>query len=137
MDEGLKGPLNAKEEPAMTVNTIDDYLANLVPEQQSALDKLRKQIRAAAPGAEECISYGLPAFRKGRMVCGFGAAKKHCALYMFSDSTLNAFSNDLSGYKVSKGAVRFQPDNPLPESLVKRLVGARLAECAALDAARK
>jgi len=92
MDEGLKGPLNAKEEPAMTVNTIDDYLANLVPEQQSALDKLRKQIRAAAPGAEECISYSLPAFRKGRVVCGFGAAKKHCALYMFSDSTLNAFA---------------------------------------------
>ena len=65
----------------MGAKTIDEYLAGVAPELRAALETLRGQIGAAAPGAEECVSYGQPAFRKGRVVCGFGATKKHCALY--------------------------------------------------------
>lgn len=67
----------------MGAKTIDEYLAGVASEQRAALETLRGQIVAAAPGAEACISYGQPAFRKGRVVCGFGATKKHCALYLF------------------------------------------------------
>ena len=78
----------------MAATTIDEYLAGVLPEQRAALETLRGQIETAAPDAEECISYGQPAFRKGRVVCGFGATKKHCALYLFSDTTLDAFVDD-------------------------------------------
>jgi uncharacterized protein YdhG (YjbR/CyaY superfamily) len=121
----------------MGAKTIDEYLAGVSPEQRAALETLRAQIQAAAPGAEECISYGQPAFREGRVVCGFGATKKHCALYLFSDTTLDAFADDLDGFSVSKGTIRFQPESPIPASLVKKLVEARLGELLALDRGRQ
>jgi uncharacterized protein YdhG (YjbR/CyaY superfamily) len=121
----------------MKVKSMDEYLAGVSPEQRAALETLRGQIGTAAPGAEECISYGQPAFRKGRVVCAFGATKKHCALYLFSDTTLDAFFDDLDGFDVSKGTVRFQPAKPIPASIVKKLVKARLAENAALDRGKK
>ena len=120
----------------MRVKTIDEYRANVAPKQRAALEVLRGQIKAAAPGAEESISYGQPAFRQGRVLCGFGATKKHCAFYMFSDTTLEVFADDLATYDSSKGTVRFRLDQSLPASLMKKLVKARLAECAALDAAK-
>lgn len=121
----------------MGAKTIDEYLAGVSPEQRAALEILRGQIGAAAPEAEECISYGQPAFRKGRVVCGFGATKKHCALYLFSDTTLDAFVDELHGFSVSKGTVRFQPESPIPAPLVEKLVKARLTENLALDEAKK
>ncbi len=121
----------------MSVKNIDEYLAGVSPEQRAALEALRRQIKAAAPEAEECISYGQPAFRKGRIVCGFGATKKHCALYLFSGTTVDAFADALDAYDLSKGTVRFQPNRPVPASLLKKLVRARFSECAALDAAKK
>jgi uncharacterized protein YdhG (YjbR/CyaY superfamily) len=121
----------------MSAKTIDEYLNGVAPQQRVALEALRSRIRAAAPGAEECISYGLPAFRQGRVVCGFGATKKHCALYLFSDTTLDAFVDELVDFSVSKGTVRFQPERPIPSSLVKKLVKARLSENAAADLAKK
>ena len=121
----------------MGVKSIDEYLAGVSPEQRAALETLRGQIGNAAPGAEECVSYGQPAFRKGRVVCGFGATKKHCALYLFSDTTLDAFVDELDGFSVSKGTIRFQPAKPIPASTVKKLVKARLAENAALDRDKK
>jgi uncharacterized protein YdhG (YjbR/CyaY superfamily) len=121
----------------MSVKNIDEYVANVAPEQRPALDVLRRQIKSAAPGAEECISYGQPAFRKRRIICGFGATKNHCALYMCSGTTVDAFADDLDAFDLSKGIVRFQPDRPAPASLVEKLVKARLSECAALDAAKR
>ena len=119
------------------MKTIEEYLAGVSPAQRAALETLRGQIRAAAPGAEECISYGQPAFRQGRVVCGFGATKKHCALYLFNDTTLDAFVDDLAGFSVSKGTIRFQPSKPIPPRMVKKLVKARLAENADLDRGNK
>src|SRR5262245_16518666 len=109
--------------------TIDDYLAALGDDQRAALEKLRKAIRAAAPQAEECISYQLPAFRlNGRLLVGFGAAANHCAFYPMSSTTVAAHRDDLKDYDTSKGTIRFPADKPLPVALVRKLVKARIAE---------
>jgi uncharacterized protein YdhG (YjbR/CyaY superfamily) len=109
--------------------TIDEYLATLSDEKRAALEKLRKTIKAVAPKAEECISYRLPAFRlHGKMLVAFGATANHCAFYPMSSSTVEAFKDELKGYDTSKGTIRFQADKPLPASLVRKLVKARIAE---------
>jgi uncharacterized protein YdhG (YjbR/CyaY superfamily) len=106
--------------------TIDAYLAKVPAEQRNALEKLRRAIKAAAPDAEECISYQMPAFRlNGKMLVWFGATTKHCAFY--PGAVVQAHAAELRDYDVSKGTVRFQPDRPLPVSLVKKLVKARIA----------
>ena len=110
--------------------TIDEYLAPLPPEKRAALQWLRRHIKAAAPGAEECISYGIPAFRlDGKLLVHFGAAAKHCAFY--PGAVVEAHREALKGYDTSKGTIRFQPDTPLPAALVRTLVTAQIARRAA------
>jgi uncharacterized protein YdhG (YjbR/CyaY superfamily) len=109
--------------------TIDEYLAGTRPGQRAVLEKLRRAIHAAAPGAEECISYGLAAFRLNeRPLVAFGAFANHCAFYPMSSTTLTAFQDQLEGFETSKGTVRFTPDKPLPASLLRKLVKARIVE---------
>ena len=109
--------------------TIDEYLAPLSDDKRAALQKVRKTIQAVAPRAEECISYGLPAFRlDGRMLVAFGATRTHCAFYPMSASTVAAFKDALQGYETSKGTIRFQAAHPLPATLVRKLVKARIEE---------
>ncbi len=108
--------------------TIDEYLARVDDDQRAALEKLRKTIKSAAPKAEECISYSMPAFRLNGILVGFAATRNHCALYPFNGSTVKAFRDDLEGYETSMGAIRFQPDRPLPAALVRKIVKARIAE---------
>ena len=109
--------------------TIDEYLAALSEDIRAALEKLRKTIRAAAPKAEECISYQIAAFRfNGRMLVGFGATAKHCAFYLMSSSTVEAHADELKNYDTSKGTIRFQAHKPLPVALVRKLVKARIKE---------
>ena len=111
-----------------TPTSVDQYLADLAPDQRAALEHLRKVIRAAAPGAEECISYQLPSFRlDGRWLVAFGAARKHCALYPGA-APIAACRDELRGYSTSKGTIRFDPKRPLPASLVRKLVRARVRE---------
>ncbi len=106
--------------------TVDEYLAAVPPDQRAALQKLRRTIKAALPRAEECISYGLPAFRHdGRMVAWYGAAKHHCSFY--PGGVVDACKDDLTEYETSKGTIRFRPDAPLPAALVKKLLKARIA----------
>jgi len=108
--------------------TIDEYLAPLSKEKRSALEKLRRAIKSAAPKAEECISYQIPAFRLGgRMLVAFGAWLNHCAFYA-GTSPVEAHKDELKDYDTSKGTIRFQADKPLPVALVRRLVKARIAE---------
>ena len=113
----------------MKAKTIDEYLARTNPEQRAVLEKVRKAIHAAAPGAEEYIGYGLAGFKfNGRPLVYFGAWEKHCALYAASPTTQRKFEPELKGFEVSKGKIRFTPKKPLPLSLVKKLVKARIAE---------
>ncbi len=110
-------------------SSIDDFLAAVRPDQRAALEKLRRTIRAAAPKAEECISYGLAAFRlDGKALVAFGAGANHCAFYPMSGTTVAAHKDELAQYDTSKGTIRFQPDKPLPAALVRKLVKARIAE---------
>lgn len=114
---------------ATAAGSIDEYLAGVREGQRQALQHLRETIRSAAPDAVECISYQLPAFRlHGRLLVAFGAAAHHCALYPMSAATTETFRAELTGFDTSKGAIRFQPDRPLPDDLVRRLVAARIAE---------
>jgi len=114
---------------AAKATTFDEYMAGVWDDQRAALEKLRKTIHAAAPGAGECISYGLAAFKlDGRPLVALGAGKDHCAFYLMSGSTVEDHAEDLKKYDTSKGTIRFQPDKPLPASLVRKLVKARIAE---------
>ena len=111
--------------------TIDEYLNSVTPEQRVALERLRKIIlataRAAATGAEECISYQIPAFRVGgKVMMWFAATKNHCSF--FPGGIVPAFRDELHDYEISKGTIRFQPDHPLPAALVRRIVKARIAQ---------
>jgi Uncharacterized conserved protein len=106
--------------------TIDDYFSTLSDEHRVALEKLRKQIRAAAPKAEECISYGLPAFRQNGMLVWFGAARNHCSFYP-GGRAVEMHQSELKKYSLSKGTIRFQPDKPLPATLVRKIVKERIA----------
>jgi uncharacterized protein YdhG (YjbR/CyaY superfamily) len=112
--------------PRAAAGTVDEYLAQLPPDKRAALQWLRRHIKAAAPAAEECISYGIPAFRlDGKLLVHFGAASKHCALY--PGAVVETHREALKGYDTSKGTVRFQPDSPLPAALVRTLVKAQIA----------
>jgi uncharacterized protein YdhG (YjbR/CyaY superfamily) len=109
--------------------TIDEYLAAVSADKRVALEKLRQIIQAAAPKAEEGITYGIAAFRlNGKWLVGFGASANHCSFYPMNGTTVAAFADDLEGYQTSKGAIQFQPDKPLPAALVRKLVKARIAE---------
>lgn len=108
--------------------TVDEYLAPLSDDKRAALEKLRKAIRAAAPEAEECISYQIPAFRLGgRLLVAFGAAAKHCAFYPGS-FPVKTHKDELEAYDATKGTIRFQAQSPLPAALVRKLVKTRIAE---------
>ena len=113
--------------------TIDEYLASLSEDKRTALEVLRRTIKSAVPKAEECISYGLAAFRlDGKPLVAFGASPNHCAFYPMSSSTVADHKDELKGYETSKGTIRFLVEKPLPTTLVRKLVKARIAEQKAL-----
>lgn len=124
--------MKTKATKTLKAKTVSGYLASLSSENRAALNNLRKNIRAAAPGAEECISYQIPAFRfEGRMLVWYGAWEKHCALY--PGTSIAPFKKELGRFDTgNKGTIRFQTDDPLPATLVRRLVKARIAQNAAL-----
>jgi uncharacterized protein YdhG (YjbR/CyaY superfamily) len=117
---------SSKPAKASKPETPGDYLAALTSDQRRALERLRKTIKTAAPGAEECISYGLPAFCfKGKFLVAYGAAANHCAFY--PGSVVQMLKDELKGYGTSKGTLRFPTDKPIPAELVQKLVKLRIA----------
>jgi uncharacterized protein YdhG (YjbR/CyaY superfamily) len=108
--------------------TVDEYLAAVSEDKRAALEKLRKTIKAAAPKADECISYQIPAFRlDGRVLVWFHAAAAHCSFFPGA-YPIKACASGLKKYSTSKGTIRFSPDKPLSAALVKKLVKARIRE---------
>lgn len=109
--------------------TIPAYLATVSPDRRAALQRLRRTIRAMLPAAEECISYGIPAFRlDGEVVAGFAATSSGCSYYPFSGSTLRSLEAELSGYSRTRSALHFRPGATPPATLVRKLLRARVAE---------
>ena len=108
--------------------SVDEYLKNLPEDQRAALERLRRTIRAAAPDAEECISYNVPGFRlEGRLLVSYGAARRHCSFYPGAHP-IRVHRGELAGFSTAKGTVRFQPDRPLSAGLIRKLVRTRVAE---------
>ena len=108
--------------------SVDEYLESVPKEMRTALDKLRKTIKAAAPDAEEVISYSMPGFRQNGMLVWYAAFKAHCSFFVGSTRVRGQFSAELKPFDRGKGTLHFTPDHPLPADLVTRIVKARLAE---------
>jgi uncharacterized protein YdhG (YjbR/CyaY superfamily) len=114
----------------MPPRSVDHYLAGVRDDdKRAALEKLRRTILAAAPRAEEAISYGIPTIKVGgRPVVAFGAWANHVALYPMSYAVIRENANELARFEVAKGTIRFQPGDPLPAALVRKIVKARIAQ---------
>lgn len=113
---------------------IDEYLAALPSVQRRALSRLRAQLHALVPGADEAIKTRVPALRfKGKTVVGFGAAAEHLALYVMFGDALRTMKADLAGFDATARVVRFAPEAPLPAAMLRKIVRFRLAEIAAAD----
>jgi uncharacterized protein YdhG (YjbR/CyaY superfamily) len=112
---------------------VQDYLAMASEDTRVALKRLRRIIKAAAPGTIEVVSYRIPIFRlQGHPLVGFGATENHCSFYVMSSSMIPKLGSvrgaELKGYKVSGATIHFTPDKPLPTALVTKLVKERIAE---------
>ncbi len=108
--------------------TVDEYLAALPDDQRAALQRLRGQCLAAAPGAEEVIAYAIPGLRlRGRYLVGYAAAKRHLSFFPCK-APIQANLEHLAGFDLDEGTVRFQADRPIPADVVERLVRSRVEE---------
>ncbi len=112
------------------MGTVTDYLDGIDdPARRAELTRLVDIARRIVPDAEEGMGYGMPALRhRGKPLFAVASAAKHLSLFPFSGSIVEALADDLDGYSVSKGTIRFDVDRPLPESLVEKVVRMRLAE---------
>lgn len=110
----------------MSKREIDRYLTSLDEPKRSTLETLRKVILEIAPDAEQCMSYGVPAFRlQGKVIAGFAAFKNHLSYLPHSGSVFPALGDDLAGFTTSTGALRFPVDRPLSKTLVRKLIAVR------------
>ncbi len=112
----------------MSAEDVDGYLGQLEEPKRSTLQALRRTILEILPDAEQVISYRVPAFRvNGETVAGFAAFRNHLSYLPFSGSVLPQLADELTGYTMTKSALHFSVDRPLPKTLVKKLIAARLA----------
>lgn len=117
--------------------TVDEYLAGLPGPQRAALERLRKQILAAAPKATENMSYGMPTFVHEGNLVHMAAFRDHCSFFPGSSGVTALLEEELEGFETAKGTIRFAPGKPIPAALVKRIVKLRVAENEARAAQRK
>jgi uncharacterized protein YdhG (YjbR/CyaY superfamily) len=111
----------------MSKDEVDRYLAALEEPKRSTLESLRRTILDIVPEVEQCMSYGVPAFRlHGKVIAGFAAFKNHLSYLPHSGSVFFPELGDtITHYKTSSGALQFAIDTPLPKALVKKLIAAR------------
>lgn len=108
---------------------VDKYLARVPEPARTTLNKVRAAIRSVVPtGATEAIGYRIPTFRYKGALLAYAAFSDHCSLFPMSLAVMAAFKNELKGFSTSKGTIHFSLDKPLPATLVKKLVKARIAE---------
>jgi uncharacterized protein YdhG (YjbR/CyaY superfamily) len=117
------------ENGAVSKEEIDEYLGALDEPKRATLAQLRDTIAALVPDAEQCISYGMPAFKlRGKKIAGFAAFKNHLSYLPHSGSVIRRLAKETEGYTSTKGSLHFPVDEPLPKTLVKKLLDVRMAE---------
>jgi uncharacterized protein YdhG (YjbR/CyaY superfamily) len=120
-----------------TPTTVEEYLATVPQPARGMLEKMRALIRSAVPPeATETISYKIPAIRYKGMLLWFAGFSEHCSLFPTA-AVIQAFKDELKGYKTSKGTIHFPLDKPLPAALLKKIVKARVAQVRAAQVADK
>jgi uncharacterized protein YdhG (YjbR/CyaY superfamily) len=108
---------------------IDEYLDDLPDKKvRIMLENLRKSIRSVAPHADEVISYSMPGFKYHGSLVYFAAFKNHCSFFPGNSSLIAKMETELKPYRTAKGTIQFTVDEPLPASLVKKIVRARIKE---------
>ena len=112
---------------APAAKDVDHWLSRLEPKQRAALERLRAHIKAAAPGAEEVISYGQPTYVLHGHLVAFGAFRNHLSFFPMSSTLIREFP-EAAPFATSSGTMQFQPDRPIPAALVKKMVKARIAQ---------
>src|SRR5258708_10396630 len=111
------------------LNTLDEYLADVAEAARATLQKIRAAMRSAAPPeAIEASTYRIPTFKYNGALVAFAAFSHHCSFFPMSYAVIGAFKNELKAFEVSKGTIRFPVDKPLPATLVKKMVKARILE---------
>lgn len=109
--------------------TVDEYLAAVPEPQRTTLQKVRAAIQSVLPKeATEVISYRIPCVKYKGMLLGYAAFSEHCSLFGMSGTLLGPMKEDLKKYSTSKGTIRFAIDEPLPATLIKKLVKSAIAE---------
>jgi len=117
-----------KDHQQKQAKNVDEYLAAVPDEVRPVLEKLRKTIRSAAPKAEEVISYQIPMFKYHGPLVFFAAFRNHCSFYVVSKPIMDVFTSELKPWDTSGTTIHFSAKNPLPASLVKKIVKARIEE---------
>ena len=113
----------------MAAADVDEYLLGIEEPKRATLETLRSTILEIVPEADQLISYGMPAFRvEGKTVAGFAAFRKHLSYLPFSGTVLSQLTDELEGYTMTKSALHFGVDEPLPKALVEKLIAVRRAE---------
>jgi len=113
--------------PSTKFTTVDEYFAAFPAEAKTPLKQMRKIIQEAAPQAQELISYNMPAFKQDGALVYYAACKNHIGFYPTASGIKN-FTKELAGFEKSKGAIRFPIDEPLPVTLIKKIVKFRVTE---------
>ncbi len=115
----------------MDFKSVDEYIASQPEIVQGVLNRVRSNIRKAMPGAEEVISYKMPAYKlNGVPVLWFAGWRQHYSLYPATDHVVAAFKDELAPYKVNKGTIRFPLSEPVPVKLIERIAKFRAKEVA-------
>lgn len=107
---------------------VDEYLQTLPEAMRITLETVRQSIKAAAPKAEEVISYRIPTYKYKGPLVHFAAFETHCSLIVVNKSIMMIFKEELQSYKTSGTTIHFSPEKPLPGALVKKIVKVRIKE---------
>jgi uncharacterized protein YdhG (YjbR/CyaY superfamily) len=107
---------------------VDAYLASVSGEARARLAELREAIKAAAPDAEEVISYQIPTYKQQGALVAFGAARNHAGFYVMSPAVIEEYRDEIKSYGTAKVTIQFPLDKPIPAALIMKLVKARIAE---------
>lgn len=111
------------------MSELDDYLSELPPAPRAELERIRDVAIGLAPSAEHGRSYGMPALTyRGRPLLSMRQTKEHLAIYPFSSEVIDSVREDLAGFSLSKGTIRFSLEQPLPQGVLERVILARKAQ---------